>query len=276
MRTSFGRGLSKSSRFRYNLKLARLADKCYGGKWKVTEHGNGRIVLVDTTVVKTVSLEEVHKNAVQTCAVRRYAHMSPAVTRDISIGRQVPWTCVTAAWAWLKGPAAEQPRSFYAGPFPFAGVDLKLKVTHLLECMEHGWTNPAWPSEGELWIRWGVDGVPRWAVSYVTLTVALGGEHHSFKMHSVERFAHCAMLCGTESVDSVTALFKASGLNEALEEMEGSQVEVMGKSLRVRSFLLGDHMLQYKATGADIQVPLGTLKMSNKKLVFLNQKKKNF
>jgi hypothetical protein len=174
---TFGRGLSKSSRFRYNQKLVRLADKCYGGKWKVAEHGNGRIVLVDSTVVKKVPLEDIHKNAIQTCAVRRYAHMSAAVTRDISIGRQVPWSCVAAAWAWLKGPVDEKPKSFYAGGYPFAGVDLKAKVNHLLDCMEPGWVTPDWPATGELWVRWGVDGVPRWSISYVTLTVALCGEH---------------------------------------------------------------------------------------------------
>lgn len=42
------------------------------------------------------------------------------------------------------------------------------------------------PCPGELWVRWGVDGVPRWSISYVTLTVALCGEHQHFKMHSVE------------------------------------------------------------------------------------------
>lgn len=212
---------------------------------------------MDTTVAskKDVPLEDIHKNAMQTCAVRRYAHMSAAVTRDISIGRKVPWTCVTAAWAWLKGPRAEQPRSFYAGLFPFAAVDLREKIKHLLQCMQPGWITPDWPTTGELWVRWGVDGVPRWSISYVTLTVALCGDHQDFKMHSVERFAHCAMLCGTESVDSVVALFKASSLNESLEEMEGMAVEVAGRTLRLRSFLLGDHMLQYKATGADSQAP---------------------
>jgi hypothetical protein len=35
-------------------------------------------------------------------------------------------------------------------------------------------------------VRWGVDGVPRWSISYVTLTVAICGQHQSFKMHSVD------------------------------------------------------------------------------------------
>ena len=53
-----------------------------------------------------VTLEKIHKNAVEMCSVRRYGHMSAAVTRDIAIGRTVPWTCVQAAWNWLKGPRA--------------------------------------------------------------------------------------------------------------------------------------------------------------------------
>lgn len=197
-----------------------------------------------------VTLEKIHKNAVEMCSVRRYGHMSAAVTRDIAIGRTVPWTCVQAAWNWLKGPRAVQPRSTNAGLFPMASVDFVEKVQHMVECMQPDWDVPDWPCPGELWIRWGVDGVPRWSIGYVTLTVALCGEHSKFKMHSVERFAHCAVLCGTESVDSITALFNATDFNAALETLEGAEVIVSGRQLKIRSYLLGDHMLQYKATGA--------------------------
>jgi hypothetical protein len=185
------------------------------------------------------------------CSVRRYAHMSAAVTRDIAIGRRVPWSCVEAAWRWLKGPYEAQPANFNAGGFPVATVALVEKVANVLDCMEGGWETPDWPCPGERWVRWGVDGVPRWSISYVTLTVALAGEHADFKLHSVERFAHCAVLCGTESVDSVIALFNAVNLNDSLgvNELENAVAVVAGQSLCVRSFLIGDHMMQYKAQG---------------------------
>lgn len=66
----------------------------------------------------------------------------------------------------------------------------------------------------------------------------------------MERFAQCAVLCGTESVESVQALLRGCHFNETLMRMEGSAVQIGGQALRVRSFILVDHMLQYKATGA--------------------------
>lgn len=247
--TRAGRGDSKASKLRYRKRLTELANQLYGGCWKMVQHSPGRIVLEDSSK-QDVSIESIHQNAVQMCSVRRYAHMSAAVTRDIAIGRQVPWSCVEAAWKWLQGPRGLQPRSFNAGGFPVATVGLVDRVSHVLDCMEVGWHRPDWPCPGELWLRWGVDGVPRWSISYVTLTMALTGEHADFKLHSVERFAHCAVLCGTESVDSVTALFNAVDFNDSLAHMENTVLVVAGRSCRVRSFLMGDHMLQYKATGA--------------------------
>jgi hypothetical protein len=84
------------------------------------------------------------------------------------------------------------------------------------------------------------------------------------------------MICATESIDSVAALFKASGLNESLKDMEGAEVQVAGQPLRIRCFLLGDHMLQYKATGADgqaIKEPF-LVSIHTKKIVFNKNKQK--
>ena len=130
-------------------------------------------------------------------------------------------------------------------------MDLLSRFKHVLHCMESSWQEAAWPCEGKLWVRWGVDGVPRWSCNYVTLTLALCGEHADFKMHSVERFAHCAVLSGTETLESVTALFETTNFDGCLRTLKGKSVRVQGKSFGVRSLLLGDHMLQYKATGAN-------------------------
>ena len=237
-----GQGVSTSSRKRYRKKLLSCANWAFGGAWKFEEVSPGRVVLVDTTF--KVARSAIHQNAMEMCKVRRYAHLSGGLTRDVAHGRSVPWSCVTAAWEWLKGPSPERPVSFSALGFPFAMVNFQAKFEHLLQCMERGWTQPAWPRAGELWVRWGVDGVPRWSISYVTLTIALTGKHEDFKLHSVDRFGHCALLCGTESVDSVTALFRATDLNDSLHKLEGSMVVIAGQQLRVRSFILGDHMLK--------------------------------
>ena len=47
---------------------------------------------------------------------------------------------------------------------------------------------------------------PALAQSYVTLTFAFGGQHDQFAMHSFDRFAHAAVVNGSESVQSVRGL----------------------------------------------------------------------
>ena len=49
----------------------------------------------------------------------------------------------------------------------------------------------------------------------------------------------------------VAALIQGSGLNADLQALEGTVLHVQGQQLRLRCFLLGDYMLQYKALGAD-------------------------
>ena len=180
-----GMGHSRTSHKRYRKRLLEYANFAYGGAWVVAEHTPGRLVLLDRS--QMVSVSEVHKNAHEMCSLRRYAHMSGAVTRDIAYGRRVPWTCVGVAWKWLQGP--HKPLSINAQGFNVAFLNLEGRFKHVMECMESGWQDSSWPREGELWVRWGVDGVPRWSSHYVTMTLAFCGKHGDFKVHSVERFA---------------------------------------------------------------------------------------
>ena len=169
-----------------------MANITFGGLWTMADCKNGRILLVNTRVAPTT--DDVKKNAIDMCYERRYAGMSGRTTRDVALGRTVPWPCVEATWEYLKGPIVERPVSTYAGIFPFATVDLVYRLAHVLHVLEPGWEQPDWPQHGELWLRWGIDGVPRWRTHYVTLTMALTGKHHDFKLHAVERYAHCAVL----------------------------------------------------------------------------------
>lgn len=119
-----------------------MANWAYGGNWRFQEVSEGKIVLVDTTI--RVDHNKIHNNAMDVCKMRRYAHMTGGQTRDVALGRTVPWLCVSAAWEWLKGPKAEQPDSYTANGFPLAKVDLLSKFNHMLTCMDGGWKQPAW------------------------------------------------------------------------------------------------------------------------------------
>ena len=140
--TKGGCGESKSSRLRYRKRLLQMANWAFGGSWKFSEVSEGKIVLVDTALKMDHS--KIHANALEMCKLRRYAHMSGGQTRDMALGRTVPWSCVSAAWEWLKGPPAEKPESYSANGYPCAKVNLRSKITHLLACMENGWIQPAW------------------------------------------------------------------------------------------------------------------------------------
>lgn len=80
---------------------------------------------------------------------------------------------------WLKGPTKVQPKSTFANGFPFASVDLVEKVRHMGLKMETGWEQMDWPRQGEIWVRWGLDTLPVWDTSYMTLTCAFTGRHEN-------------------------------------------------------------------------------------------------
>lgn len=244
-----GGKVSDRTKKRYRQRLLDVAGWAYHGNWTVAEQKPGLIVLRDLSMKPTI--DDVHLNSLEMCKLRRYGHLSGAIARDVAIGRKVPWSCIELTWRLLKGPPSERPSSRWAGTFPMAMVPLATRFRHVMDCMEAGWQQPDWPRQGELWVRWGIDGVPRWSVSYITLTMALTGKHDLFKLHSVDRFAHAAVMLGGESVDSIQALLGASRMNAEFAALEGSTFVVQGKPLTVRCFILGDHMLQYKVTGAN-------------------------
>jgi hypothetical protein len=212
-------GFSRVTEWRRLKKFLASVNQTFGGVWGLAEYTPGRIVLVGTKHKPYV--DDVKKNAIDMCFERRYCGISGRTTRDVALGRTVPWTCVQLTWEYLKGPDVERPLSRYSGGWPSASVDLVRKLAHVLSVMEGGWTQPDWPKPGELWVRWGVDGVPRWKTNYLTLTMALTGKQQHFKLHAVERYAHCAVLLGTESMASVKALLQGAGFDAALEHLEG-------------------------------------------------------
>lgn len=226
-RVRAGKGASERTRRRYKAQLEALASRAYGGIWKVSLEEPGCIVLRDTTVRPSVAA--VRENALSCCAVRRYGQISGGVARDITLGRTVPWDCVNLTWRYLKGPIAQRPSCNYANLFMWAGVDVMQRFHFVLRCMSHRWIKADWPQHGELWVRFGVDGVPRWSISYITMTMSFVGQHQDFSLHSVDRFAHCAVLLGTETVDSVTALLEASNMNDHLQALDGSMLQVDGQ-----------------------------------------------
>ena len=50
---------------------------------------------------------------------------------------------------------------------------MKISCNHASVEEEGNW-QPDQQRPGEIWVRWGCDGVPLWARSYLTLTVSLG------------------------------------------------------------------------------------------------------
>ena len=146
------------------------------------------------------------------------------------------------------------------GPLP---LDM-IRVMNALEA----WDLPAgvapWPRPGELWVRWGIDGVVRWSTnSYLTLSVALTSRCLApeakqrpekavlLAPHSRKRFGLAAILqTPHEDDDSVAALVEGCRLNAALTAMEGMVVQVGAQHVRLRHFFLADHMCMRRLVGA--------------------------
>ena len=62
------------------------------------------------------------------------------------------------------------------------------KVLHMVRVLAaEGWTPEQWKA-GELWVRWGMDGVPLWSRSYLTLTVSVGKTGPAQPLHSASDF----------------------------------------------------------------------------------------
>ena len=86
--------------------------------------------------------------------------------------RTVPWSLVAAVWKNLAAGL----RVHCGRPMghSVAWVDPQEKICHMLRCLEdEGWV-PDQLRAGEIWVRWGADGVPLWGRSYLTLTVSVG------------------------------------------------------------------------------------------------------
>ena len=162
-----GQGKCRQSRALYSASLAALAAQFYGGEWAISVDPLDRKVSlhrVDGDV--DVPLDEVRRQCLEICRARRFLRLSRAQTRAW-VGRQVPWSCVEKTWQMLKGPKAVQPVCTRVGNagLSMAYVDPVAKILDLLQCLEPGWQQVDCPCYGELWVRWGIDGVPVWSTS---------------------------------------------------------------------------------------------------------------
>ena len=86
--------------------------------------------------------------------------------------RMVPWKLVAAAWKTLGAGL----RVHCAKPsgHAIAWVHPKEKLCHMLSCLQEEKWVPDEQRPGEIYVRWGCDGVPLWDRSYLTLTCSVG------------------------------------------------------------------------------------------------------
>ena len=122
----------------------------------------------------------------------------------------------------------------------------------MVQCLlNEGWADPsAGCRPGEVWIRWGLDGVPTWGRNFLTLSVYVGAGSVRQQMHSATGFGLAAVQRSGEARTTVKTLLEACSWSHAMHDLEGFTVEIEGTQYRCRNFLLGDHMVQYKVTGA--------------------------
>ena len=86
--------------------------------------------------------------------------------------RTVPWTLVLAVWKALG--SGLRYRSGTSSGMTMAWVSPLRKVLDMVHCLEGEDWIPDHLRPGELWVRWGCDGVPLWGRNYITLTASLG------------------------------------------------------------------------------------------------------
>ena len=66
-----------------------------------------------------------------------------------------------------------------------------------------------------------------------------------------DRYAHCAVLNGSETVQSVAALIQFADLDGTIARTMNTHWTIQGSPYRIRHFVVGDHSLQYKVNGAN-------------------------
>ena len=86
--------------------------------------------------------------------------------------RAVPWSLVSSTWEALG--SGLKYRSANPCGLSMAYVRPLKKVLDMIRCLDGEDWKPDMLCAGELWVRWGCDGVPLWGRNYVTLTASLG------------------------------------------------------------------------------------------------------
>ena len=104
---------------------------------------------------------------------------------------------------------------------------------------------------GEPWVRIGIDGVTFWHSHVVATTVSVCGKPKKYKEHTPQRHSVIALYCGYDSQETLKTIVEHIKLDEALRKLNGKQMTVQGQQSKVRIFMEGDHMLQYKICGRD-------------------------
>ena len=166
--------------------------------------------------------------------------------------RTVRFSCVESTWDWLSRTIPVD--SKLVASLPVASCNLRdvLKLQLRALAAQSEWKTPDVYRPGELWIILGIDGVPLWKSHVVAGTLALTGTMKSFEAHSPARHFLAFLFRGYDSVVNVKAVFDALDLDNALNDINGTQVQIHGLGhYQTRVFPCGDHMISYKINGRD-------------------------
>ena len=217
---------------------------------------------------------DLFKHCLVACRLLRYMRTFAESLQELRL--LVPETCWQVLPEALKSGPPVRSELLIAWR-ACAHVPLQSKVEHMVQVLDTlgVWIQPDWPRQGELWVRWGIDGVVRWGDnSYITLSVALTGrwwepgkvarskqvaggvvsctaEAVELPIHSRKRFGLAAILATRhESQEAIQALLDGSQLCTELQNMSHHMV-VGGKHLHLRHFVMADHMCMWRLLGAD-------------------------
>ena len=149
----------------------------------------------------------------------------------------------------LAGTQAE----LISGDYPVVWTkpaDALLLQTDALSRGNH-WVKPDAQRPGELWIRFGLDGVPLWKSQVVAGTMAPYSHVRDLKQHTPDRHFVCILFRGYDTKELLKQCLQKSGYLGSVDDLNGSCVTINGTHYVLRLFICGDHMLMYKLTGRD-------------------------
>jgi hypothetical protein len=108
------------------------------------------------------------------------------------------------------------------------------------------------PIPGELWLRFGVDGVKMWKSAVISVTLSPTSAIVGTPLHSMYRFGLVAVQRSREAKATLGVLMQQTGIGAALGALHESRRTVAGQAdVLIKVFVCGDHMSQSKLTGAN-------------------------